>query len=95
MVLLYLTLFVFIYLFFMFFIQLQINTHSPDASAKAKGFLKKMQKASFLKDAGMTTAICTCLKRLSLFLQKQDCNSADCQGVSKSTIDGLEKLKTQ
>ena len=72
-----------------------INTHSPDASAKAKGFLKKMQTASFLKDAAMTTDICTRLKKLSLFLQKQDCNIAECQGVVKPMIDGLEKLKTQ
>ncbi len=65
------------------FQQLQINTHSPDASAKAKGFLKKIQNASFLKDAAMATDICTRLKKLSLFLQKGDCNmeiTTDCQG---------------
>jgi hypothetical protein len=76
------------------FQQLQI-THSPDASAKAKGFLKKIQNASFLKDVAMATDICTRLKKLSLFLQKGDCNIADCQGVIQSTIDGLDKLKAK
>ena len=52
-----------------------------------------MQKASFLKGAAMTTDICTHLKKMSLFIQKADCNIADCHGVMQSTIGGLDKLK--
>ena len=73
--------------------QLQINTHSSDASAKAKGFLKKMQSTQFLKDAAMTTDIVMRLKKASLFLQKNKCNIADCQDVVKSAVASLEKLK--
>ena len=64
-----------------------------DASAKTKGFLQQIRKASFLKDAAMVTDICARLKKLSLFLQKPGCNIGDCQGVITSTIDGLIKLK--
>ena len=43
----------------------------------------------------MTTDICTHLKKLSLFLEKGDCNIADCHGVIESTINGLDKLKAK
>ena len=43
----------------------------------------------------MTADICTRLKKLSLFLQKGDCNIADCHDVIQLTINGLDKLKAK
>ena len=76
-----------------FLFQLQINPHSSDSTAKAKGFLNKMKKPQFVKDAAMVTDIVMRLKKTSLFLQKNHCNIADCQEAVKSTVTSLRMLK--